>query len=105
MLFDGMRENYSLARINLSSNSLGSESCQALCTLLSNMSGQPSPLNSIDLSGNDLGEEDAQELCNALENNVTVVCLDCRANQIDKESENMLEIERIVRRNELDMRR
>ena len=48
------------------------------------MSGQPSPLNSIDLSGNDLGEEDAQELCNALENNVTVVCLDCRANQVRK---------------------
>ena len=96
---------------------------------------QKSSLNSIDLSGNDLGEEDANALRDALEQNASVVCLDLRANQVrsaanhvckappsrtfflcvlvqptlKKEDgsaiESMLDIEQLVRRNELDMRR
>merc|ERR1711865_796543 len=107
MLFDGMRENFSLSRLNLSSNSLSESATQALCALLRESSCL---VQSLDLSGNDLEEEEAKELLNSLQSNSTLTCLDLRVNGkrgsvgLSMDSEAVVAIDRIVRRNELDIR-
>jgi hypothetical protein len=107
MLFDGMRENFSLSRLNLSSNSLSVEATQALCSLLRE---QSCLLQSLDLSGNDLEEDEATEVLSALQNNTTLTCLDLRVNGargapgLSMSSDAVVGIDRIVRRNELEIR-
>ena len=102
-----MRENFSLSRLNLSSNSLSVEATQALCSLLRE---QSCLLQSLDLSGNDLEEDEATEVLSALQNNTTLTCLDLRVNGargapgLSMSSDAVVGIDRIVRRNELEIR-
>jgi Ran GTPase-activating protein (RanGAP) involved in mRNA processing and transport len=102
MLFDGLRDNVTLTNINLSSNSIGAESIQSLASLLREPT---SPLCAMDLSANDLEESDISVLQNAIANNVKLVSLDLRMNEeVPETSEAMVQIQEIVRTNELNNR-
>ncbi len=100
MLFDGLRDNLTLTNVNLSSNSVGSESIQSLASLLREPTCQ---LCCLDLSSNDLGEADINVLQNAITNNTRIVSLDLRMNaEVPEAAE--LQIQQIVRTNELNNR-
>ena len=104
MLVEGLRSNSTLQRLNLSSNSLGSETTAALVTVVQE---QTTPLMTLDLACNELRDEDLEQLHSALSssNNRTLFSLDLRMNAaISEDSELIDEIGRLVHRNELEMR-
>jgi hypothetical protein len=104
MLLDGLRENAALQSLAVSTNSLGAESARALAYSLSHGGG--AGLTSLDLSGNQLTEADAALLRDALAAAPAgqITGFDLRQNLAPREAECLADIDRIVRRNELERR-
>ena len=73
-------DNRSVTRLNLSNNSLGGESINALATILS---GKNCPLTVLDLAGNDLEEEHVAAIYQALQDgsNKQLISVDLRMNK------------------------
>merc|ERR1711988_1376346 len=96
--------NSTLQRLNVSSNSLGSETTSALVAV---MQEQTTPLMTLDLACNELRDEDVEQIHSALasSNNHTLFSLDLRMNAaVSEDSELVDDIMRLVHRNELEMR-
>jgi hypothetical protein len=76
-----MLDNKNLMRLNLSSNALAGESCNALATALKE---RGCPLVIIDLSSNNIEDSHLSVLHVALEGNMAVTSLDLRLNKISE---------------------
>ena len=61
-------------------------------------------LKVVDVTGNDFNEEDAQELLAGLSQNLTITAFDLRRNQIPKDAACLVEIAKVIRRNEISLR-
>jgi hypothetical protein len=101
MLLEGLKENQSVTRLNLSSNCLGTESTQALSVVLR---GDESQLMVLDLSSNQLGDGDVETLGATMGRNQKIISLDLRMNSTSVESEAMDKIEAMLHKNELALR-
>ena len=101
MLLEGLRDNQSVTRLNMSSNSLGSESTSALSVVLREPDNQ---LMIIDLSSNQLSDGDADTLAATLGRNQKIISLDLRMNSTSEGSEAIEKINTMLHRNELALR-
>jgi len=102
-LLSALLGNNTLTSLNLAHNQLGGASAAALIVCLQ---GAASPLITLDMSGNDLNEGDAEGLLSALDDNVCLTSLDLRRNSgIPGDCAALKQIEKVTRRNELDLRR
>lgn len=82
MLLEGVAENGTLRRLNLSCNALGMESASIAGGILANRA----VLRSLDLSGNALSDEAGRLLEDSMVSNSTLTAMDLRLNQIAAET-------------------
>mmetsp|Transcript_31260 Transcript_31260/g.40085 ORF Transcript_31260/g.40085 Transcript_31260/m.40085 type:complete len:436 (+) Transcript_31260:106-1413(+) len=101
MLLEGLRDNHSLSYLNLSGNSIAAEAVTALTILLRETQ---KTLVSLDLSCNELQDHEVRMIKTALEQNETLTSLDLRMNDITEDLEELEQIEKIIRANELNIR-
>ncbi len=102
-LLSALLGNNTLTSLNLAHNQLGSSSAAALISCLQ---GAASPLITLDVAGNELNEGDADGILSALDDNVCLTSLDLRGNSgIPADCSALKHIEKVTRRNELDLRR
>lgn len=102
VLLDGLVQNTTLTSVNLSSNSLADEATTMLSALLSNAA---SPLTLVDLSSNDLTETEGRALLKALRGNERLINLDLRLNKIEADAPCLREIQSIMTKNELRLKK
>lgn len=104
MLFDGIRGNSTLSTINVSSNSLGSETAKVLATVVGN---PDSSVVAIDVSANRFRDADLATIRSAIDGNAVLASIDLRANRDITEvgEEHIRAITRVTKKNELALRR
>jgi len=101
MLLEGLRDNQSVTRLNMSSNCLGSEATAALSVVLREPENQ---LMILDLSSNQLSDVDAETLATTLGRNQNIISLDMRMNSTSADNESIDKINEMLHKNELEMR-
>ena len=101
MLLEGLRDNQSVTRLNVSGNSLGSESTSALSVVLRE---QDSELMILDLSSNRLSDADVQVLSATMERNDRLISMDMRMNSTTDGNEDLEKIQEKLHYNELNLR-
>lgn len=102
MLLDGITPLSNLETLQLSSNSLGTHSAKSLAKLVQENS--KCRLKVIDVTGNDFNEQDAHELLSGLTQSTTICAFDLRRNRIPPDAECLVQIAKVLRRNEISLR-
>jgi Ran GTPase-activating protein (RanGAP) involved in mRNA processing and transport len=101
MLLEGLRDNQSITKLNIGSNSLGGESMTALSVVLREPASE---LLILDMSSNQLSDDDVDVLYSTIQRKSKLISLDLRMNSTSQENETLGRIADLLHTNELAYR-